>query len=353
MATTPLLSEEDRTQVIGLFTELKTKYGTLDAAIAAGKPAGEIKTAIDKITADLVTIQEKHTSTITAAQTRLDAIEEKQRQRPGVPESAKSIGERVIEDAGFLAFLKSGNRGSYSVQLKTTLWEQKDIVGLTHILPERLTAIAVPARVPLGVRELIPQGRTTAGAVSWVVETSFTNAAATVAEGAAKPKSDKVFNLTTAPVQTIAHYFKMSRQSYDDLPFVVSQVENNGIYGVKKVEDNQLLNGDGVSPNLKGIMPVATAATGGAAGSSIIDAIGIAVFELAAAGYMADGVVVNPADWGAVALLKNSQGNYLFANPIEYSANRARMGLASRAIVEHGGGGVPRGRVPGAQPNFG
>ena len=312
---TPLLSEEDRTQVIGLFTELKTKYGTLDAAIAAGKPTGEIKTAIEKVDADIVKIQEKYA----ALATRADAIEEKQRQKPGAPEAPKSIGEQFVEDAGFLAFLKSGGRGSYTTRVKGPLFSQKDITGLSRLLPERIDGVFAGARTPVGVRELIPQGRTTAGAVSFVVETQFTNAAAPVAEGAAKPKSDKIFTPTTLPVETIAHYFKVSRQSFDDLPFIVAQIEANGIAGVKKVEDSQIINGTGTSPALKGFLPVIGAATAAAAGSTLVDAVGIAVFELAAAGYMADGTVVNPADWGAVAMKKNLQGNYLFANPIEYS----------------------------------
>ena len=316
---TPLLSEEDRAEVLRLFSEMKTKYGTLDAALAAGKPVGEIKTALEKIDADLAKLQSKHTETIAAAQARLDAIEEKQRQKPAEPEAPKSIGQQFTEDEGFLAFVKQGGRGSYTARVKGPLFAQKDITGLSRALPELVPGVFVGGRAPIGVRTLIPQGRTTAGAVQFVVETSFTNAAAPVAEGAAKPKSDKVFTPATLPVETIAHYFKISRQSFDDLPFVAAQIETNGIQGVQRVEDSQIINGTGTSPALKGFLPVIGAATGAAAGSTLVDAIGIAVFELAAAGFMADGTVVNPADWGAVAMKKNVQGNYLFANPIDYS----------------------------------
>jgi HK97 family phage major capsid protein len=315
MPATPLLSEEDRTQVIGLFTELKTKYGTLDAAIAAGKPTGEIKTAIEKVDADLVKVQEKYQ----ALAARADAIEEKQRQKPGIPEAPKTIGEQFVEDAGFLAFIKSGGRGSYTARVKWPLFGQKDITGLSRSLPEQIPGVFSLARPLIGVRTLIPPGRTTAGAVQYVVESSFTNNAAPVAEGAPKPKSDKLFTPFTLPVETIAHYFKISRQCFDDLPFVVAQIDNNGIQGVQKAEDVQLINGTGTSPQLKGFLPVIGNATAAPVGATLVDAIGIAVFELAAAGYMADGTVVNPTDWGVVAMKKNSQGNYLFANPIDYS----------------------------------
>jgi HK97 family phage major capsid protein len=176
-------------------------------------------------------------------------------------------------------------------------------------------------RPPIGVRTLVPQGRTTAGAVEYVEETSFTNAAAPVAEGQPKPKSDKVFVGRTSVVRTIAHYFKVSKQTADDLPFLMSQIENNGIWGVQTVEDNQLLNGSGSPPNLQGFNTVATAAPApGAADATIVDAVGVAVFDLAAKGFIPDGSVLNPVDWGLVAMMKNAQGNYIFANPMEYAA---------------------------------
>ena len=56
-------------------------------------------------------------------------------------------------------------------------------------------------------------------------------------------------------------------------------------------------------------------------GGTLVDAVGTAIFDLAAKGYLPDGTVLNPVDWGGVALLKNSLGNYLFANPMDYTPN--------------------------------
>jgi HK97 family phage major capsid protein len=294
-------------------TEYKPLYAQLAEAIKQGKPQGEILTKLGKLDEGMADFQKKHE----AATARLDAIEEKQRQAPAVPESPKSIGQRFIEDPGFLAFVKQGGHGQYTATLRGGL-EQKDMVGISRAITE-FVGVGSAARLPLGVRSLVPQGRTTSGAVQFVEETSFTNSAAPVAEGAAKPKSDKVFNPRTLPVETIAHIFKISRQMYDDLPAVASQIESNGIYGVKKAEDNQLLNGTGTSPQLKGFNPVATDVAAPALPATLMDSIGTVIFTLASAGYMADGLVLNPADWAKVALAKNSQGNYLFANPIDYT----------------------------------
>ncbi|WP_264755294.1 phage major capsid protein [Klebsiella michiganensis] len=46
-----------------------------------------------------------------------------------------------------------------------------------------------------------------------------------MAEGALKPKSDIKFELKSAPVRTIAHYFKASRQILDDAPGLASYID--------------------------------------------------------------------------------------------------------------------------------
>lgn len=321
----PLLGDQDRAEVIRMYSEMTKKYGELSTALAAGKPAGEIKTAIDKIDADFVAMQAKHAD----LGKRADEIEARMNRKPAEPERPKSLGQSVIEDEGLKKALEqTGGTGrvNYTVRLKGNLWhfaERKDITGLSPQLPQMIPGVAAGPRLPFGVRTLVPQGMTTAGAAEYVEETSFTNNAAVVAEGAAKPKSDKVFTPKILPVQTIAHYFKVSRQTMSDLPAVAAAIENNGIYGVQVVEDDELLNGSGVAPHLKGFNTVATAGAAldpGPPAPTLVDALGASYFSLASKGFLPDGAVVNPADWGAVALMRNSLGNYLFANPVDYSA---------------------------------
>lgn len=314
-----------------MFTEQTKKYGELSAALAAGKPAGEIKTAIDKIDADFAAMHTKHADLTK----RADEIEARLNRKPAEPETPKSLGQTVIADEGLKKAIEltGGGRMNYTVRVKGSLWsfaERKDITGLSPMLPQVIPGVAMGPRLPFGVRTLVPQGSTTAGAAEYVEETSFTNNAAAVAEGAAKPKSDKVFTPKILPVQTIAHYFKVSRQTMNDLPAVAAAIENNGIYGVQVVEDDELLNGSGVAPHLKGFNTVATAGAAVDPGPPVptaIDALGQSYFSLASKGYLPDGAVLNPADWGAVALMRNSLGNYLFANPVDYSATPRIWGM--------------------------
>jgi HK97 family phage major capsid protein len=323
------LNPEQQKDLLAILGEFKTGYTKLgEECRTLGKGQAETMAKLDKLTDDMSALHKRVQDDNTK---RIELLEAAIARQPAKPERPKSLGQQVIEDANFLAAIKSGGRFAVTVSLKGPISQmllQKDIIGLSPQWPERLDLIAATARPPIGVRPLVPQGRTSAGAVEYIEETSFTNNAAPVAEGAPKPKSDKVFTPRTSVVRTIAHYFKMSKQTFDDLPFLVTQVENNGVWGVQTVEDNQLLNGSGAAPNLQGFMTIATAAPAPvpATGATLVDAVGTAVFNLAAQGFLADGTVLNPVDWGNVAMLKNTLGNYIFANPMDFSQNTRMWG---------------------------
>lgn len=333
MSASAVMSPDQISEVKSLLTQMTEQYKRVDAECKQlGDAKSETKEKIDKLTDAIVEIQSKHGA---EAQKRIDTLEAKVTDlTKNYVEPIKPFGQRVCEEKSFIAYLESGQKNGFHMTLKANAslrrslggLSLKDITGLSGLLPEAQAAIAAGPRALIGVRTLIPQGRTTAGAVSYLRETAFTNNAAPVAEAAPKPQSDKTFAAVTAPVEVIATYFKVSRQAYEDIPGLSAQIENNGIYGVAAAEDNQLLNGNGTSPQLNGLLrnavvaPAPPAVVAPAPVNTLIDAIGYAVFDLAAKGYMPDGAVVNPVDYGAVALLKNSQGNYLFANPIDYSA---------------------------------
>lgn len=327
------LNPDDQNKILVALTEMKGLYSQLDNQVKTlGTAKSETLEKLNKLTDDVVAIQTKHGA---ESQKRIDTLESKIAElTKNYVEPIKSFGDRVCEEKSFIAYLESGQKSGFHMTLKANAslrrslsgLGHKDIVGLSGLLPEAQTAIAAGPRALIGVRTLVPQGRTTAGAIAYLRETAFSNNAAPVAEGAAKPKSDKTFAPITAPVEVIATYFKVSRQAYEDVPGLSAQIENNGIYGVAAAEDNQLLNGNGTSPQLTGfirnavVAPVPPAVVAPAPANTLIDAIGYAVFDLASKGYMPDGAVVNPIDYGTVAMLKNSTGNYLFANPVDYSA---------------------------------
>ena len=83
-------------------------------------------------------------------------------------------------------------------------------------------------------------------------ETAFTNAANSVAEGAAKPESTITFDLVSDPVRKIAHWLPVSEEALDDLPQLRSYLDSRLALGVRLEVDDQLLNGTVTAPDIIG-----------------------------------------------------------------------------------------------------
>lgn len=257
---------------------------------------------------------------------RLQEIEQKlaRRGRDGEPVETKSLGQHVIDNERVKA-LNSGTRGSASLKV-----ELKDITsassttGATAVAGNSLVSAdrqggfqqLIPDR-RLTVRDLITPGETSSSAIEYVVETGWTNSAAPVAEGALKPKSDVVFDLRNAPVRTLAHYFKASRQIMDDAPQLRSIIDGRLRYGLQYVEETQLLYGSGTGANIKGIIPSATAFAAPFAMTtpSTIDQLRLALLQASLAEYPATGMVLHLTDLAKMEVLKDTTGNYLIGNP--------------------------------------
>lgn len=82
------------------------------------------------------------------------------------------------------------------------------------------------------------------------------------------------------------------------------------------VEDDQILNGSGVAPNLGGIITDAADFAAGGFANAIesaneFDVLTVALNQLALANYSADYIMINPTDFHKILLLKSSQNEYL------------------------------------------
>lgn len=90
----------------------------------------------------------------------------------------------------------------------------------------------------------------------------------------------------------------------------MSEINHHAQYNLKLQEEIQLLSGDGTDPNLRGILnrEIQTKAQ---ANDSDPDRIFAATTDIATAtGFSADAVVINPADYQAIRLSKDANGQY-------------------------------------------
>lgn len=79
-------------------------------------------------------------------------------------------------------------------------------------------------------------------------------AIAPTAETATKPQIDMDLVESSVKIETIAGWMRVSRKAMNNIPGFTSLISRQLPEKLLKIEDAQLLNGDGVSPNIKGIM---------------------------------------------------------------------------------------------------
>lgn len=231
----------------------------------------------------------------------------------------KSYGEQLVASEDFKNWIKSG--GMKSTQSGFVL-PVKAITSLANsagagIAPQRLDGIVVPPQRRMTVRDLITPGNTDTNLVQYVRETGFTNNAATVSETVQKPESNITYALQQSPVVTVAHWIKAAKQVLDDFKALRSNIDGRLRYGLRLVEEAQLLKGSGAGNNLNGIYTQATlySAPIVITGATKIDVIRLMLLQAELAEYPSTGIVLHPSDWTAIELTKDTTGGYIFANP--------------------------------------
>ncbi len=262
----------------------------------------------------------------------------------GEGEAQKSFGEQFVENEGFKQWAEgSPTKGKSDVRFKATITSATTNAAGSAGAGVQVTRLPGILEIPqrrLTIRDLLTQGRMDGNSLEYVRETGFTNNAAPVAEGAAKPSSDVQFGLVTTSAKVIAHWMKASRQILDDFSQLRSVIDQRLLYGLAYVEEAQLLNGDGTGQNLHGILPQASefavpAGTLTPTPMTSIDTLRIAMLQAALAEYPATGHVLNPIDWAGIELTKDSEGRYIIGNP-QGTAQPTMWGLpvvATQAIA--------------------
>lgn len=282
----------------------------------AGKMSQETKDIVDKAMTDINTLRQLANE----LEGRLGEAEQKYARIPtqGGGQSIVDIGEFVIGNEALIEFAKiqtSGKRASVPVNSKDI---RAALTSFGTIPSSPTTTVVGKAQPRLNIRDLIAGGNTGSNAIFYIRETGFTNNAANVAENAAKPYSEITFEEKTQAVKTIAHLLKASKQILDDLPQLASFINGRLMTGLKQAEEAQLLFGSGTGQNLAGIYTLATAYSAPITISSPnkVDVLRLAMLQAELADLPATGHVLHRKDWAAIELTKDSNGRYLFSDPM-------------------------------------
>lgn len=246
---------------------------------------------------------------------------------------ARSVGEQVVKSDSYTGFRQStGGRRSMCTVVKTA----PDPTGTAaaHVPAYREPGIVAMAQRELMIEALFPNIHVSQNSVEFVKETGFTNNAAPVAEGATKPQSTGSFELVQLPVQTVAHFAKITKQLADDAEALAAFINARMVYGVDKATEDEILSGTGTAPHLSGLMKTGnyvaqsfTLDQIGGTGSTLLDLLRMTYAYINANGYRTSAVILNPIDWALMQGLKGSDKQYLLGSPAGSLAAVAPWGV--------------------------
>lgn len=270
-----------------------------------------------------------------------------------------TLGEAFIKSPAYAGFLRQfkGNDGSIqnvSVQKAAafggdTFAGQKALI--TGLSDTSAGAFVTTSRLPLVgdligerrkyVRDLCTNITIQSDTFDFVTITAKTNAAATVLEATSsatpglnnvavgaytaahglKPESAMTFAVVSAIVETIAHMIPITRRAAADGGQVRQMVDAFLIDGLREEEEDQILNGNGTTPNLRGILQTVGINTVGSAGTDI-DAIVDGIAAIRTDRREPTAMVIHPNDWYSTGFLLaktgdgvNAASNYLIGDP--------------------------------------
>lgn len=255
-----------------------------------------------------------------------------------IPGTGKSLGELYIASKEYQDLLESKVLDSDNAKFKSSPFTP-EVKATTDILrsftggtaaalvtPQYLPGILPLPQRPLTVRDLFSQATTSSDTLSYARQSAFDNGAAAVAEATAtndgaKPQSSIAWTRQTTPIETIATWMAATRRALGDAGQIRSIIDNQLTLMLQLEEEDQLLSGNGTSPNISGLLDqvgIQTLDLSAAAGDRAnLDGLRTAkrLVRTGAARAQADGVVLNPVDSEEFDLMVDLEGRYRAGDP--------------------------------------
>ena len=245
---------------------------------------------------------------------------------------AKSVGDSFVADKAYTDFV-SGAATSARAVITLNKDSHPTTVGTsgpeaTSLAPSFYAGVFGTPNVPQKIEPLIPHIAVTTDSVDYV--TVADNIGATgVAEAGKIPESTFTPTLAKANVVNVAHYTKITKQLADDAPALAAYINTKMLYGLQNKVENQIVNGNGTAPQLKGLLANGSytdASTQLAGAKNLFDLLLLLQGVAETAAYEPEALVLNPMTWAQLAMEKDSQGRYLLGGP-GLAANKSVWGI--------------------------
>ncbi len=278
---------------------------------------GEVETSLKS---EITNLTNDYNEKMEAATKRMDAIEmESKKTLSGVnTKTFKGQIEAAIKDGAIEALVK-GNANAARFEIKAGDMTMANaytgvVAGETVIEDFKFD----PSR-SVHIRTLLPIGNTDAQTIRFPKESAYDDGAAATAQGSTLGASDFDITATSVNVEKIGTFMRITEEMLNDTPGLSSYLSARVPSKVLSVEDNEIISGDGSSPNLDGLLTDGTAFTTSSGGlfyqaiesANEFDVIVVALNQLALLNYQADTILMNPTDFHKIVLLKSTANEYL------------------------------------------
>jgi HK97 family phage major capsid protein len=250
----------------------------------------------------------------------------------GQPLSPRRLREVLQTNKSYKAF-RDGTLRTVTVDIPAA--DFKTLVSLTTVGPQNERRPLVPmAMEERTVADLMLQGNTGANTIEYYEETTFTvgtaagapGAAGPVAEGQVKGELTVGFTLRTESIRKIAQWVPATKEALDDVDFLESQLRGRLAFAVVRAEEQQILSGSGVAPQIAGLLGRSGIQTQAKGADPTPDAIYRGMQKIRGAGGAGfaepSAVVFHPNDWTDIKLLRTADGIYIWGNPSDEGPDR-------------------------------
>ena len=187
---------------------------------------------------------------------------------------------------------------------------------------------------------LCMQMTTDRNVIEWVYETAQEGTPGATAEGAAKNQIDNNFVVASVSLKKYTAYLKVSTEMLDDASFMEGWLRNKLILRLFLAVDNGILNADGTSNTVDGILNNATAFDAGTFANTVynanaVDSLTVAINQIKianqAVGNLA--IMMHPSDVTALKLEKVSTTDKRYVEKLSMVGDQ--LSLSGVPIVEN------------------
>lgn len=203
----------------------------------------------------------------------------------------------------------------FAMELKTVGdMSLSNITNLEAANVQLLPGILPAAPRKLHIRSLLPTGVMSTSAIHYLQETgSEGSVAAWLDNSGSKSQIDYDLTEEVAPSEFIAGYLRITRKALDDISAMRSYLQSRLLESYLDAEDNQLLNGNGTSPNLGGIITNAEAYAGFR--TIQVEKILDSVAQVEGNNHSVNGILVSPEQFYALLMTKSTTNEYTLPKP--------------------------------------